>query len=460
MSRLILVVDDEQEIRHSLSAVFEDEGHRVVSASDSASALEVLTRESPDVIFLDIWMSVGRGEKQQEGLDLLAKIKAQYPESVVVMMSGHGSIETAVKATKLGAYDFIEKPLSLEKVLVTLQNAFQLRDLSRENRNLRQRVARSKTMIGESAAMVALKAAIRRVASTNSWVLITGENGTGKELVAHTIHAMSSRFEKPFIEINCAAIPEELIESELFGHEKGSFTGATQLKRGKFDLANGGTLFLDEIADMSLKTQAKILRILQEQRFERVGGSQTIEVDVRVIAATNKNLEEEIKANRFREDLYYRLNVVPFRVPSLRERREDIPHLIQHYLKEFSVAGSAPKTMSQTALELFSNYTWPGNVRELKNTIERLVIFSDESEISLETVLGVVPGLAASQTKIVNNESVRDRSLKGARSEFEKDFIVRKLTENDWNVSRTAVALGIERSHLHKKMKNFGIEER
>ncbi|HRK01247.1 MAG TPA: sigma-54 dependent transcriptional regulator, partial [Oligoflexia bacterium] len=314
MSRLILVVDDEQEIRHSLSAVFEDEGHRVVSASDSASALEVLTRESPDVIFLDIWMSVGRGEKQQEGLDLLAKIKAQYPESVVVMMSGHGSIETAVKATKLGAYDFIEKPLSLEKVLVTLQNAFQLRDLSRENRNLRQRVARSKTMIGESAAMVALKAAIRRVASTNSWVLITGENGTGKELVAHTIHAMSSRFEKPFIEINCAAIPEELIESELFGHEKGSFTGATQLKRGKFDLANGGTLFLDEIADMSLKTQAKILRILQEQRFERVGGSQTIEVDVRVIAATNKNLEEEIKANRFREDLYYRLNVVPFRV--------------------------------------------------------------------------------------------------------------------------------------------------
>ncbi|MBI3542856.1 MAG: sigma-54-dependent Fis family transcriptional regulator, partial [Deltaproteobacteria bacterium] len=302
-----------------------------------------------------------------------------------------------VKATKLGAYDFIEKPLSLEKLLVTLQNSFQLRDLSRENQNLRSRVAKSKVMVGESPAMQQLKQAIRRVAATNSWVLITGENGTGKELVAHSIHALSGRYEKPFIEVNCAAIPEELIESELFGHEKGSFTGAHALKRGKFDLANGGTLFLDEIGDMSLKTQAKILRILQEQRFERVGGAQTIEVDVRVIAATNKDLEAAIRNNTFREDLYYRLNVIPFRVPALRERSSDDIRLIaEHYLSEDAAAGTEPKRLAPDALRLFEGYHWPGNVRELKNTIERLVIFSDTAEISAEQVLALIPQMARS----------------------------------------------------------------
>lgn len=467
MSRTILVIDDEAEVRQSIASVLEDEGHRVHCAVDGMAAMELLSRETPDVVLLDIWMTSATGERQQEGLDILARIKNQYPDTVVIMMSGHGNIETAVRATKLGAYDFIEKPLSLEKLLVTLQNGFQLRDLSRENKNLRSRVAKSKTMIGESAPMKALKQAIRRVASTNSWVLITGENGTGKELVAQTIHSSSSRFGQPFIEVNCAAIPEELIESELFGHEKGSFTGATQLKRGKFDLANGGTLFLDEIGDMSLKTQAKILRILQEQRFERVGGSQTIEVDVRVIAATNKNLEDEIKANRFREDLYYRLNVVPFRVPALRERKEDIPLIAQHFLREFSAPGAESPHLSESALKLFMNYPWPGNVRELKNSIERLVIFSDSQEITEETVLSVMPQLSRDAAKdtigqplaaySAGSGSAAAASLKDARSEFEKEFIQKKLMENDWNVSKTAVALGIERSHLHKKIKSYGL---
>lgn len=478
MARTVLVIDDEKEVRQSIAGVLSDEGYKVITVADGAAAFEQLSREQPDVILLDVWMTGPSGEKQQEGLDILGRIKAQYPDAIIVIMSGHGTIETAVKATKLGAYDFVEKPLSLEKLLVTMQNACQLRDLARENQNLRARVGKTRAMVGESPAMLTLKQAIRRVAPTNAWVLITGENGTGKEVVAHSIHALSSRYEKPFVEVNCAAIPEELIESELFGHERGSFTGATQMKRGKFELANGGTLFLDEIGDMSLKTQAKILRILQEQRFERVGGSQTIEVDVRVIAATNKDLEEQVRSNTFREDLYYRLNVVPFRVPALRERKEDIPLIANHYLREFAGLGSGEaKQLSPEALKLFENYYWPGNVRELKNTIERLVIFSDSNTISAEQVLAFMPHLEkpASLTppqgaSIASyaNASVAGMStavppagsLKDAKSEFEREFILRKLRENEWNVSKTAQVLGIERSHLHRKIKAYGIDER
>jgi len=471
MARTVLVIDDEAEVRSSIAGALTDEGYRVLTASDGNAAFEHLTRETPDVILLDVWMTGPKGERQQEGLDILARIKMLYPDAIIVIMSGHGTIETAVKATKLGAYDFIEKPLSLEKLLVTLQNGFQLRDLSRENQSLRSRVAKSKVMVGESSAMQQLKQAIRRVAPTNSWVLITGENGTGKELVADSIHSLSSRYGKPFIEVNCAAIPEELIESELFGHEKGSFTGATQLKRGKFDLANGGTLFLDEIGDMSLKTQAKILRILQEQRFERVGGSQTIEVDVRVIAATNKNLEEEIRNNTFREDLYYRLNVVPFRVPALRERKEDIALISAHYLREFALPGSEPKQLSPEALKLLESYSWQGNVRELKNTIERLVIFSDDGVILPEQVLALVPDMGKVTSKATSPASQVGAnvagllspdasSLKDAKTEFEREFILKKLRENEWNVSKTAQVLGIERSHLHRKIRAYGIDER
>ncbi|MEW6057188.1 MAG: sigma-54 dependent transcriptional regulator [Bdellovibrionota bacterium] len=472
MARTVLVVDDEAAVRSSIAGVLGDEGYRVLTASDGATALELISHDLPDVILLDVWMTGPNGERQQEGLETLGRVKSQHPDAIVVIMSGHGTIETAVKATKLGAYDFIEKPLSLEKLLVTLQNAFQLRDLSRENQSLRSRVERTKVMVGESPTMKQLKQAIRRVAATNSWVLITGENGTGKELVAHSIHALSGRYDKPFIEVNCAAIPEELIESELFGHEKGSFTGATHLKRGKFDLANRGTLFLDEIGDMSLKTQAKILRILQEQRFERVGGSHTIEVDVRVIAATNKNLEEEIRNNKFREDLYYRLNVVPFRVPALRERGEDIKLIASHYLKEFAGVGCEPKQLHPEALRVFETYHWPGNVRELKNTIERLVIFSDSSVITAEELVVLMPHLVKSAVPqalpgsgaYANPQTVVSLlptgSLKDAKSEFEREFILRKLRENEWNVSRTAQVLGIERSHLHRKIKAYGIDER
>jgi two-component system nitrogen regulation response regulator NtrX len=472
MARTVLVIDDEAEIRSSIVGVLSDEGYKVIAVADGTAALAQLSREQPDAILLDVWMTGPNGEKQQEGLDVLGRIKSQYPDAIVIIMSGHGTIETAVKATKLGAYDFIEKPLSLEKLLVTLQNAFQLRDLARENQNLRSRVAKQRAMIGESPAMLNLKQAIRRVAPTNSWVLITGENGTGKEVVAHSIHSLSSRYDKPFVEVNCAAIPEELIESELFGHERGSFTGATQMKRGKFELADGGTLFLDEIGDMSLKTQAKILRILQEQRFERVGGSQTLNVDVRVIAATNKDLEEQVRNNTFREDLYYRLNVVPFRVPSLRERREDVPLIAAHYFRELAgLGGGECKQLTPEAEKLFAAYNWPGNVRELKNTIERLVIFSDANAISGEHVLSLMPhlgrpvsSLSASTPAYANpvqggmNQLAPAGSLRDAKTEFEREFIVRKLRENDGNVSRTAQALGIERSHLHRKIKSYGIE--
>jgi two-component system nitrogen regulation response regulator NtrX len=374
------------------------------------------------------------------------------------MMSGHGTIETAVRATKLGAYDFIEKPLSLEKLLLTIQNALKISQLVEENRALKAKIDRDYEMIGESSPIRDLKAQIAIAAPTSGWVLITGENGTGKELVARAIHHCSHRHDKPFVEVNCAAIPEELIESELFGHEKGAFTGATAQRKGKFDLAHEGTLFLDEIGDMSLKTQAKVLRILQERKFERVGGSRTIEVDVRVIAATNKDLEEEIRKGNFREDLFYRLNVLPFHVPSLRDRTEDIPALANHFLEHFCSKESREiKTLSPGAMDALTVYSWPGNVRELKNIIERLVIMTADDLISERhlpaSIRAVRPTMRPAAQSPTDLATYRE-----AKEEFEKEFILQKLEENDWNISRTAEAIDIERSNLHRKIKSFGIE--
>ena len=464
--RSVLIIDDEESIRHSLTGALKDEGFKTYIARTGKEGLEVVRAERPDIVLLDIWMP------EMDGVEVLKRIKADYPDQAVVMMSGHGTIETAVKATKLGAFDFIEKPLSLEKLLVILQNAFSVQDLARENQALRKQIRKHHMLVGESAAMKQIKALLKQVAPTTGSVLITGENGTGKELVAHSIHAMSNRFNRPFVEVNCAAIPEELIESELFGHEKGAFTGALQLKRGKFDLANGGTLFLDEIGDMSLKTQAKILRILQEQKFERVGGTETIPVDVRIVAATNKDLRTEIQKNMFREDLYYRLNVIRFTVPPLRERKEDTQQLAEHFLKEFAVVhGKEFRKLTPEALNVLLSYSWPGNVRELKNLIERIVILTDELEngkpISAAHILShlqdEVDGMSlnrAIEQSVHANAAIAAtaKNLRDARQEFEKEFIVKTLKEYEWNISKTAQVLGVERSHLHRKIKSYGID--
>jgi two-component system, NtrC family, nitrogen regulation response regulator NtrX len=459
MSRYILIIDDEESIRKSLEGAIKDEGYRVATAASGVLGLESIRTERPDVVLLDIWMP------EMDGIETLKLLKAEFPDQAVIMMSGHGNIETAVKAIKFGAFDFVEKPLSLERVLVLLQNISNVQDLARENLALRKQVQKSRVLIGESPAMKNLKDLIRRVAPTTGSVLITGENGTGKELVAHWIHDYSTRSGRSFVEVNCAAIPEELIESELFGHEKGSFTGATQLRRGKFDLAHRGTLFLDEIGDMSLKTQAKILRILQEQKFERVGGSQTISVDVRIVAATNKDLKDEIQKGKFREDLFYRLNVIPFLVPPLRERVEDIPALAQHFLKEFCTShGRQSRELSAEATQVLRSYPWPGNVRELKNLIERVVILTTEAEEGHSiTAAHLLKNLKDDAIGVhLGDETEKvDRSgmnLRDARQEFEKDFILKTLKDNDWNISKTAQILGIERSHLHRKIKSFGID--
>jgi two-component system nitrogen regulation response regulator NtrX len=373
------------------------------------------------------------------------------------MMSGHGSIETAVKATKLGAFDFIEKPLSLEKVILVINHALEMVRLEEENLLLKQKVGHEYELTGQSGPIDDLKEMIGIVAPTNAWILVMGENGTGKELVARSIHRQSRRAHKAFIEVNCAAIPEDLIESELFGHEKGAFTGATAMKRGKFDLANEGTIFLDEVADMSLKAQAKVLRILQEKKFERVGGNKLIPTDVRVLAATNKDLEREMEEGRFRQDLYYRLNVIPLRIPPLRDRKEDIPLLVDWFIKDSALKEGEPeKQVTDEVLAILMNYNWPGNVRELKNIIERLMIMTPARVISkcdlfplFEEVKMEIPASAAELT---------DDTFRAAKQDFERQYIVRKLREFDGNVSKTAEAIGLERSNLHKKIRSYGLE--
>lgn len=460
MSASILVVDDEEAIRTSLRSILEDEGYEVSVAANGVEALKIYGTDPPDLMILDIWMP------EMDGLETLRRVKEFAPATQIMMISGHGSIETAVKAIKLGAYDYIEKPLSLENVTFRVKQALEQFRLAQENRSLRTKVQQKFELVGQSPAMQRLRELIETAGPTNSRVLIGGENGTGKELVARAIHSHSTRSDHPFVAVNCAAIPETLIESELFGHEKGSFTGATSMKRGQFEQADGGTLFLDEIGDMSLSTQAKVLRALQEQQFTRVGGTKLMKVDVRVLAASNKELEKEIGKGHFREDLYYRLNVVPIVVPPLRERREDIPALVRHFMKtHVEEQGLRIKEVSPEAMAVFQQYEWPGNIRELRNLIERLMIMvpgfvidASQATLSLQgRTVGVVPvgNHAANPLLSKSYDSLRD-----ARNAFEKEYISRKLREHHWNISRTADDLKIERSHLHRKIKLLDVEMR
>jgi two-component system nitrogen regulation response regulator NtrX len=442
MSR-ILIVDDEQGIRKSLAGLLSDEGYDASVAADGEAALGAVREHPPELVLLDIAMP-GR-----DGIDVLEEMRRAWPRLPVIMMSGHGTIETAVRATQLGAFDFIEKPLGAEKLLLTIRHALERSRLERENRELRSKSIRAHEILGTSPPILRLKEQIQVAGPTNGWVLITGENGTGKEMVAKQLHVQSKRADGPFVEVNCAAIPEDLIESELFGHEKGAFTGAIAQKRGKFELANGGTIFLDEIADMSLRTQAKILRILQEHKFERVGGTDTIEVDVRVFAATNKSLEKEIQEGKFREDLYYRLNVIPFHVPPLRERREDIPVLVKSFAEEFCVeSGARPKPVTGRALALLQSYAWPGNVRELRNLVERLVLMTPGPRIRAQD-------LPEELRSGARPAEMAGASLDDAKREFERRFLLARLEENGWNVSRTAEAIGIARESLSRKMRSY-----
>ena len=455
MAKKILVVDDEKSILESLAGILTDEGFVPVCVGSAEEGLQRLKSEAIDLVLLDIWMP------GMDGIEALKLIKDEYPELQVIMISGHGTIETAVQATKIGAFDFIEKPLSYDKIVLAIKNGLRFSSLETENLILRQKAVPKPPLTGNSPAIRELKAQIDRVAPTDAWVLIRGEHGTGKELVAQAIHRLSQRNTKPMVDVNCAAIPEELIESELFGHEKGSFTGAQTSKRGKFDQADGGMLFLDEIGDMSMKTQAKILRILQEQSFERVGGSQTIRVDVRVLAATNKNLEEEIEAGNFRADLFWRLNVVPINLPLLRERAEDIPLLVADFIENFSHKGLSQKSFTDEALAVMMRHTWPGNVRELRNFVERLVIMCPDEEISAATVERYLHP-STSAPDIARDSSITalysTQNFKEAKKEFERRYLMAKLQENDSNISQTAEMLGMERSHLHKRIKALDIE--
>lgn len=458
MKQKILIVDDEEDIRLSLTGILEDEGYEVIPAEDGEQALSYLHKQEPDLIFLDIWLP-GR-----DGLEILDAVQLDYSELPVVMISGHGNIETAVQSIKKGAFDFIEKPLSLEKVVITTNKALKFRKLQLENRDLRSRIKVDvvQELTGETRLVQDLRDQIDKVAPTEAWILITGDNGTGKEIVARSLHKKSIRSKKPMIAVNCAAIPEELIESELFGHEKGAFTGANKSHVGKFELAHKGTLFLDEIGDMSLKTQAKILRILQEQTFEKVGGKKSVNVDVRVIAATNKDLPNEIRQARFREDLYYRLNVFPLHVPSLRERTADIPVLLRQIVRSFCQEhGYQPIEFSQEALELLQGHDWPGNVRELKNFTERMLIMYSGQKLN--------PGHLPPEFKSAGNrdadfqgqtgqELTAADDFKTARAEFERRFLARKIEEFQGSVSKLSEAVGLERSYLHRKLKTLGIE--
>ena len=452
MAEKILIIDDEEMIRETVAGILEDEGFEPLMVESGEAGLALLAQQSVDLVLLDIWMP------GLDGMEVLPKIKEQFADLPVIMISGHGTIETAVQATKMGAFDFIEKPPSYDKIILSITNALKLSRLKRENEMLKAGSAPFQQITGKSAAISMVRDQLKRVAPSDAWVLIRGEHGTGKELAAQTIHHHSAVAHKPMIEVNCAAIPEELIESELFGHEKGAFTGATSAKRGKFDLADGSILFLDEIGDMSMNAQAKVLRILQEQKFERVGGSKTIEVNVRVLAATNKDLEEEIEAGNFRADLFYRLNVIPVTLPPLRERLEDIPELVADLMEVFISKGFSRRTFSSQALHAMQCHDWPGNVRELRNFLERLLIMCPEEEIGAEQVsmlLGNAQAVAA--TPPLLSSGYDDMVFKEAKKQFEKDFLQERLQANNGNVSKTAEEIGMERSHLHKKIKALGL---
>ena len=446
MSESILIVDDERGIRETLSAVLRDEGFNTDAVASGEECLKAIARRAYGCILLDVWLP------GISGLETLQQMRNADSDVAVVIISGHGNIETAVRATKLGAFDFIEKPLSIEKTVLTIRNALRQRQLERANAEMAAELKEEYAMVGESVAMRALRKQIAVVAPTDGRVLISGESGAGKELVARAIHAQSHRAAAPFIEVNSAAIPEELIESELFGHVKGSFTGATAAKKGKFELADGATLFLDEVSDMSANVQAKVLRVLEEQRFEPVGSNTPISVDVRVVVATNKRLDEEIEKGTFRSDLFFRLNVIPFEVPPLRERVEDVPLLIDHFNRRFAKAyGKKPKVFDADAIEVMQRYSWPGNVRELRNTIERVVIMHQNHRVAVTNL----PTFGESEPPA---SSYRFPSFKEASDAYHREFIQRKLDEADGNVSRAAELMGIDRSHLYRRMRALGIK--
>jgi two-component system, NtrC family, nitrogen regulation response regulator NtrX len=447
----ILIIDDEPGIRTVLRDVLEDEGYTVLAAEDGIQGLAELAANTVDLVFLDVWLP------HMGGIDVLKHIREQFPDVEVIMISGHANISLAVQATKMGAFDFLEKPLSLDRTMTVVRNAIAIEDLRRENRSLKNSIFIDDRMVGSSPRMNAVRALIEQAAASDSRILILGENGTGKELVAREIHVRSSRAAGPFVELNCAAIPESLIESELFGHEKGAFTSALQRRRGKVEAAHRGTLFLDEIADMSLVTQAKVLRVLQEMRFERVGGEESLSVDVRVISATNKDIGEQIRGGRFREDLFFRINVVPITVPPLRERIEDMPELVEYFMKKFKhPSAKEPKTVSPDGMRALCSYLWPGNIRELKNFVERINIMAEEQVISASSVksfLGAPPREEADGTLAAYG----DMTLAEARDSFERDLIRAKLRENGGNISKAAEALGVYASNLHSKMKKLKI---
>ena len=456
----ILVIDDEAEIRRSVRMILEYEGYDVQEAASGPEGVALSEREPPDLIFLDIKMG------GMDGLEALQKIKQANESLPVVIISGHGTVSTAVEATKLGAFDFIEKPLASERVLVTIRNALDQGRLRDENRSLKRAVEARHQMVGESPALRGIWDAIKRAAPTNATVLLLGESGVGKELVARAIHRNSLRSRERFVQVNCAAIPEELIESELFGHEKGSFTGATEKQIGKFEQADRGTIFLDEVGDMSAKTQAKVLRVLQEGEVERLGSARTIKVDVRVIAATNKDLETEIEKGTFREDLYFRLSVIPIRVPPLRDRREDIPTLVRHFVDLFSRENNRrPQRFTAAALEFMQKARWKGNVRELRNTVERLLIMTPGDSIDVDDLRDVVrtetkPSAAASEGNPANHgNAIAPGTLREFKESAERKFLVEKLRENAWNISKTAEVIGTPRSNLYKKLEQYAITE-
>ncbi|MDB4947989.1 MAG: putative NtrC family two-component response regulator [Gemmatimonadetes bacterium] len=446
----ILVVDDEQGIRHVLAQLFEYEDHEVRSAGGAGEAIQIFGEFHPDVTFMDVKMA------RMDGLEALTRIREMDPAAVVVMISGHGTIETAVEATRRGAFDFLEKPLDTDRILLVLRNALSQQGLIAENQRLRGEVESRYQIVGRSFALRQVLDRVEKVAPTDARVLVTGENGTGKELVARAVHRLSPRADGPFVEVNCAAIPTELIESELFGHMKGSFTGAIEDRAGKFELAHGGTLFLDEVGDMSLTAQAKVLRALQEGIITRVGGAKPIQVDVRVLSATNKNLEEEIKEGRFREDLYYRLNVIPLHLPPLRERREDIAMLITHFVQQSSRNSALkPRELTQEAMDKLQRMDWPGNVRELRNTVERLLILSSAGVIDGGDVDLLVGGHTRGGG--LSSDLLSCHTFAEFKEAAERAFIIQKLRENDWNVSETARILDMPRSNLYKKIERYDL---
>jgi two-component system nitrogen regulation response regulator NtrX len=455
MKARILVADDEAEIRRSVRMILEYEGYDVQEASSGPEALALIEREPPDLVFLDIKMP------GLDGLEALQKIRQTNETLPVVIISGHGTVSTAVEATKLGAFDFIEKPLASERILVTIRNALDQTRLKDENRTLKRAVEVRHQMVGESAGLRQVWESIKRAAPTNATVLLLGESGVGKELVARAIHRNSLRSRDRFVQVNCAAIPEELIESELFGHEKGSFTGAAEKQIGKFEQADRGTIFLDEVGDMSAKTQAKVLRVLQEGEVERLGSARTIKVDVRVIAATNKDLEAEIERGNFREDLYFRLSVIPIRVPPLRDRRDDIPALVRHFADLFGRENNRrSQRFTPAALEFMQKSRWKGNVRELRNTVERLLIMTPGDTIDVDDLRDVVrPDTRPATASDGAGDHMAPGTLREFKESAERKFLVEKLRENGWNISKTAEVIGTPRSNLYKKLEQYAITQ-